>query len=664
MGSRLEIPTKPSEYYLQQLELELQLIPETDLVMLDLFCGSGGSSMGAVLAGITVTHAANHSPDAIAIHNVNHPNTGHSQVDVTDAHPSWFPKADILWASPECTNHSLAKGVKRLAAQMGLNDNGVRNVGAERSRVMMNDVPRFMEYAKYGGKPGEKNFNDMTGKQSRGTHPYKYVVVENVVDVAKWDGFQSWCRMIRRLGYDMEILSLNTAFAHGSDFYGTPQSRDRLFVVAWHSEAGIKAPDLEIRPPAFCGCCDEVVGAVQTWKNGNKIGKYMQQYMYTCENIGCGQVVEPFALPAVSALDLTKPAPPIGDRKKPVKPATRGRVAGGIRQHWLEPLAVQVGGSTFERHAGLRTRPIHDPSVAMTGTSSTALFKPSPLLTPVDGRDGKTGEASPSKIARPSEMLAPTQTTRAELGVAFPPQLVPSGGTWRTESTPVSSPAPTRTTSETDGVAFPPAFGAMVTMRGGGSKNRGYALEDPSGTLTAGGNHQGLVRFPGATVDEYAASVGVERGDGQGRETVQVPMSWLVAYYGNTKSARSTDLPASTIGTVDTHGLVVAQAKFREVMAELKAQREEQQMEIPEKVLNEIIDASGFRMVDPEETKLLQGFPSYWQEGGAKRGQQRRYGNAVPPPASRLILNRIVSGYYNDMSLDRSWRPDHSLALL
>ncbi|TFD74712.1 DNA cytosine methyltransferase [Cryobacterium fucosi] len=83
------------------------------LTVTDLFCGAGGSSSGLVEAGFRVVMAANHWQMAIDSHQMNHPTTDHDSADISQVEPSRFPTTDILWASPECTNHSVAKGIKR-----------------------------------------------------------------------------------------------------------------------------------------------------------------------------------------------------------------------------------------------------------------------------------------------------------------------------------------------------------------------------------------------------------------------------------------------------------------------------------------------------------------------------------------------------------------------
>ena len=86
----------------------------------DLFCGAGGSSLGAELAGTELKHAINHWERAIETHARNFQHADHSCNDIaslTTAQIRRFEPTDILWGSPECTNHSLAKGGRRRKPQ-------------------------------------------------------------------------------------------------------------------------------------------------------------------------------------------------------------------------------------------------------------------------------------------------------------------------------------------------------------------------------------------------------------------------------------------------------------------------------------------------------------------------------------------------------------------
>ena len=85
-------------------------------IFVDLFSGGGGASMGIEAAtGMPVFAAVNHNPDAIAMHMTNHPYTKHYQTSVWDVEPLDVCEGrpvGLLWASPDCTHFSKARGGK------------------------------------------------------------------------------------------------------------------------------------------------------------------------------------------------------------------------------------------------------------------------------------------------------------------------------------------------------------------------------------------------------------------------------------------------------------------------------------------------------------------------------------------------------------------------
>ncbi|MEW2108701.1 DNA cytosine methyltransferase [Streptomyces albidoflavus] len=125
-----------------------------ELTVMDWFCGAGGSSQGMhAVPNVDVTRAANHWNLAIESHASNFPGADHYRGDIRKA-PVWdWPVTDIFWASPECTNWSVAKGKKRdfdsamqgslfdlLAAQDDDEDADLE----EESRALMEEVPLYL----------------------------------------------------------------------------------------------------------------------------------------------------------------------------------------------------------------------------------------------------------------------------------------------------------------------------------------------------------------------------------------------------------------------------------------------------------------------------------------------------------------------------------------
>ena len=381
------------------------------LQVTDLFCGAGGSSQGAVsIAGVTARIAANHWERAIETHSLNHPTADHVRADISNTDPRYFPSTELLWASPSCTNHSQAQGRKR-DAQPDLFGDNLPPEAAERSRATMWDVVRCAEY-----------------------HQYLGVVVENVVDVTSWAPFQAWKMAMTSIGYNVQLVYLNSMHAqvYGP---GAPQSRDRFYAVC--TRTGVALPDVSraVSPMAVCAECGPVQ-ARQTFKRVDRTpwGKYRSQYVYRCPNAACRHsIVEPSYRPAADIIDWSLRGTRIGDRTRPLAKKTLERIQAGMARYW------------------------------------------SPLLVPVEGRQGKQ--------AHPVDMPARTMTTRNETGL-----LVPTGGTWRTDAVEVSQPMPTHTTRENDGVALPPF---IAELRGGSCDAR--AVSEALATVTASGNHHALV---------------------------------------------------------------------------------------------------------------------------------------------------------------------------
>lgn len=367
-------------------------------------------------------------------HNTNHPTADHLCADLSQVNPRYFPRTDILWASPECTNHSVAKGKKRDDAQPDLFGEVLPDAAAERSRATMWDVPRFTE-----------------------AHRYEAVIVENVVDAWHWEPFRAWLMAMDFLGYDHHVVFLNSM--HAQLFGpGAPQSRDRMYVVFWRK--GNQRPDFArvTAPAAVCPECG-TTSARQVFKRLDKQwGRYRAQYVYVCDRHPA-VVVEPLYRPAADIIDWSLLGTRIGDRAKPLAAKTMARIQAGIEKYWAPFIT--------EHTAEYRVRGVDRPlSTVRAGGHHFG------LAVPMEGRQGKN--------AAPTDQPMRTMTTRNETGL-----LVPTGGTWRTEATSTDEPAPTRTTRENDGLAF------IAELRGGGSKHR--AVSEPLCTVVANGNHHGLV---------------------------------------------------------------------------------------------------------------------------------------------------------------------------
>lgn len=83
-------------------------------LIIDCFAGGGGASVGIEMAlGRQVNIAINHDPEAIRMHKANHPDTIHLTEDIFKVDLQKYVKGRkvaLMWASPDCTSHSKAKG--------------------------------------------------------------------------------------------------------------------------------------------------------------------------------------------------------------------------------------------------------------------------------------------------------------------------------------------------------------------------------------------------------------------------------------------------------------------------------------------------------------------------------------------------------------------------
>jgi DNA (cytosine-5)-methyltransferase 1 len=338
------------------------------ITVTDQFCGAGGSSQGVhnlsnkIGGGLEVKLALNHWKLAIETHNTNFPNTQHECTDISACDPRRYPSTDILITSPECTNHSLAKGKKVVKKQMDLFTSGKADAAAERSRSTMWDVCRFAEY-----------------------HQYNIIIVENVVDAKKWVMFDAWLNAMYVLGYQHKCVYLNSQHMHP-----TPQSRDRMYIVFW--KKGNKAPMLDYTPVAHCPQCEKDVQAIQTWKNPEKkFGKYKQQYLYRCPIHGI--VVEPYYYAAFNCIDWSDIGTKIGERKKALSPNTTSRINYGLKKYGTSPFQIQtVHGEAYKQ----RTKSIVEPSFTHTTFQSQAFIVNDQHSTGIDCRVNGIGEKLPT----------------------------------------------------------------------------------------------------------------------------------------------------------------------------------------------------------------------------------------------------------------------------
>ncbi|WP_076492681.1 DNA cytosine methyltransferase [Aeromonas veronii] len=170
----------------------------------DLFCGGGFGARGAVMGGgkpllgldawelATQTYKANFPEADVITDRI-------ENVDISELGEMYRP--DVLLTSPECTSHSIARGAKP---------------GSERSRETAMGIVPWIE--------------------AMGP---RWVIVENVNRMKKWQRHNELVDTIEQFGYTVSDLYLNSA-----DFGGA-QARRRMFLVCDKEGTRVSAEQLK-----------------------------------------------------------------------------------------------------------------------------------------------------------------------------------------------------------------------------------------------------------------------------------------------------------------------------------------------------------------------------------------------------------------------------------
>lgn len=275
-------------------------------IVIDLFAGAGGESCGIHDAFNARSEniklfAVNHWETACNTHALNYPQDECICQDIQTVIPTSLVKpgesVELLWASPECTHFSTARGGKPMDNQ---------------SRCTPFDIIRWLTML-----------------------DVKRVIIENVAEFETWGPLGKDCRpikeqkgsffsmfigAIRNIGYTVDWRICNAAD------YGAPTTRRRLFIQAVKKGSG-----KTIRWP------ERLYAEHPEDANGDLFGTDLKPW-----------------IPASSIIDWSIPCQPIDDRKKPLSPNTMKRIMNGIRRYWgeaAEPFLVRYNGGDNRFHS-------------------------------------------------------------------------------------------------------------------------------------------------------------------------------------------------------------------------------------------------------------------------------------------------------------------------
>lgn len=313
------------------------LLPIHHEMVIDLFAGGGGASTGIEQAiGRAVDVAINHDPEAISLHQANHPQTLHFCSDVFDVDPHSVTQGrpvGLLWASPDCKHFSKAKGGKPVSKKIrSLAWVVVKWAKAVQPRIIcLENVEEFQTW-------GPLTADNMPCQRRKG------------------DTFRRWKRSLELLGYTVEHRELRACD------YGAPTIRKRLFLVARRDGLPIAWPEQTHGAP---GTLPVKARKLKPWRS------------------------------AAECIDWSIAAPSIFERKKPLADATCRRIAKGIMRYVVEskePFIVNVANSKTTGR-GPNTWPLDEALRTITSAPGFAIVSPTLVQTGYGERDGQAPRA-------------------------------------------------------------------------------------------------------------------------------------------------------------------------------------------------------------------------------------------------------------------------------
>ncbi|KRE09047.1 DNA methyltransferase [Bosea sp. Root670] len=453
-------------------------------IVIDSFAGGGGTSEGIKAAiGRDPDIAVNHDRFALAMHRINHPETHHLVEDVTEIDSIGMcagQPVGMLWMSPDCKDHSKAKG----------------------------------------GKPRDKNIRGLAWscfgwvkKLPRWQRP-RVVFLENVEEFQDWapltpDGkrcpiqkgsiFKEFVKAWEALGYVVEWRERRAWWS------GAATIRKRLYMVMRCDGEPIVWPERTHGNPNDAGDAALIAaGQLQPWRTA-------------------ADIID-FSLPCPSIFDTSAEIKAkLGIRaNRPLAENTMARVAKGTMRYVVnaaKPFVVKVN------HTGrsdARDRDIDAPLGTVTGKRDDALVTPfvtyaqqgggnrdaaeplhtitasakdqNAIVTPFVTKfvTGSTGHAIDEPVHTITAHASDTHDGgAAPMGIVAPVLVGCGGRAAQTEPRPGDEPILTQT-AKADLCLVAPVLTSYYGP-GQGSTDRSAPTGVPLATDTAGGNRHGLV---------------------------------------------------------------------------------------------------------------------------------------------------------------------------
>lgn len=340
-------------------------------LVIDNFAGGGGASTGIEMAtGYSVDIAINHDPEAIRMHEMNHPGTRHycesvwdiDPVEVCNGHP-----VGLAWFSPDCKHFSKAKGGKPVEKKIRVLAWIVLKWAAlVRPRViMLENVEEFQTWGPCIPVRDKETGRIIVNKaknepRTKVAEPGEVVPVEDQIFTPdperKGETYRRWKSQLEALGYAIETKELVAAD------YGTPTMRKRFFMIARCDGKPIVWPEPTHGP--------EDSDAVKQGLLKPYVGAYTQlDFSLPCPSIfdTAEEIKEKYGIRAV----------------RPLAPKTMERIARGLKKFVIdnnEPFIVQVN------HSGAKSdycNSMNEPLKVITSKHGFGIVEP--MLAPFMG---------------------------------------------------------------------------------------------------------------------------------------------------------------------------------------------------------------------------------------------------------------------------------------
>jgi DNA (cytosine-5)-methyltransferase 1 len=574
-------------------------------LIIDCFAGGGGASVGIEMAlGRPVDIAINHDPDAIAMHEVNHPDTLHVQEDIFKVDILKYTKGKhvaLMWASPDCTSHSKAKGGK--PREKGL---------------------RILPWAVY--------------KHAKTILP-DVILMENVEEIQDWgpldkhgypikerkgEDYNKFINAMKSLGYEFDSRELIAAD------YGAPTTRKRWYAIfrrdgkpiVWPTPTrnklganGLKKWEPIANYLNFNDFGKSIFGRKKPLadKTMNRIARGMDKFVFNCS--------EPFVIDVTKGITVTH--------------------AESGEHDMLNPYMVQVNhsGDNFrgqnidcpiptitQKHGFGIVSPIITPFMMVNNTGHPGGNINNPIhtittgghhgvVTPYIMQIGQTGFTN-DRNRSVKESLS-TVVTKNEHCLISPMLIQYHSETGKKEVRGQSVSEPIMTIDTSPRYALVSAFLTKFYKSG-----CGQSLYEPIHTITTSAGHFGQISILAIDYKQLK-----ENGVDEETATKCTWVSQFIMEYYGCGIGQTVNDPLHTVVTKDRFALIT-------ILGSEYA----------------ILDIF-LRMLEPEELKLGNGFPSdYIIDFKTKDGkpypkskQVERIGNSVVPIVSQVLVEANCS---------------------